>query len=86
MDIAGRLLRSLRPGDTACRLGGDEFLVLLEGSTPALAEAVARRLLEELATPFDSESSVAVTRLTAGAGVALAEDGGERELAPEERA
>lgn len=86
VDIAGRLLRSLRPGDTACRLGGDEFLVLLEDSTPALAEAVARRLLEELAAPFGPEGEGDVTRLTASAGVALAEEGGERELAPEERA
>lgn len=86
VDIAGRLLQSLRPGDTACRLGGDEFLVLLEDSTPALAEAVARRLLEELAAPFGPEGEGDVTRLTASAGVALAEEGGERELAPEERA
>jgi PAS domain S-box-containing protein len=58
--------------NTACQLGGDEFLVLLEDSTPALAEAVARRLLEELAAPFGPEGKGDVTRLTASAGVALA--------------
>jgi diguanylate cyclase (GGDEF)-like protein/PAS domain S-box-containing protein len=61
--IAGRLELALRPGDalarvgsslhTAARIGGDEFVVVLEGTRSADdARAVAERLLRVLADPY----------------------------------
>ena len=61
--IAGRLLVTLRPGDTigradvqrptAARIGGDEFVVVLEGVRGANeAHVVAQRLLEVLTQPY----------------------------------
>lgn len=49
-EVAGRLLDTVRAGDTVARLGGDEFAVLIENSaTPALdAHTVAARILDAL--------------------------------------
>ena len=51
-DVAVRLVQALRGGDTAARIGGDEFVVLAEDiSGPAEAIALGQRLLAELPTP-----------------------------------
>ncbi|MEU1973493.1 EAL domain-containing protein [Microbacterium sp. NPDC019599] len=50
--VAGRLRDNVRAGDIACRLGGDEFLILLAPLTEeADAVAVAERLVPALAAP-----------------------------------
>ncbi|ATU63868.1 diguanylate cyclase [Piscinibacter gummiphilus] len=52
--VAGRLLSSVRRGDTVARLGGDEFVVMseqLSGEDDALL--FGERLLAAFATPFD---------------------------------
>ncbi|HET7685463.1 MAG TPA: EAL domain-containing protein, partial [Candidatus Limnocylindria bacterium] len=51
--IGERLEECLRAGDTAARVGGDEFAILLdERVTIRVAEGVARRVLEALRKPF----------------------------------
>ncbi|HSU13079.1 putative bifunctional diguanylate cyclase/phosphodiesterase [Longimicrobium sp.] len=53
VDIAGRLQQCVRPGDTVCRLGGDEFTVLLHSiGDPGDATRVADRIRAELVSPF----------------------------------
>ena len=70
-EASRRIRRTLRHTDTPARIGGDEFLVLLEntaGAAPSLA--VAERLRAALSRPYD----VAGQRfqLSASVGIALA--------------
>jgi diguanylate cyclase (GGDEF)-like protein/PAS domain S-box-containing protein len=69
--VAERLEMSLRPGDTASRLGGDEFGVLLEDTGgPDDAVRVAQRLVAEIQRPLTIDGrSLAVS---ASVGIALA--------------
>jgi Amt family ammonium transporter len=49
-----RLRTALRPHDSAARLGGDEFAILVENILSAGdLETVSRRVLSEMARPFD---------------------------------
>lgn len=52
--ISDRLCATLRPQDSAARLGGDEFAVLVENIvSPGELEIVARRVMQEMARPFE---------------------------------
>ena len=52
--VAARLSATLREADTIARIGGDEFVVLVEGDAPTGSpEFVAERLLEVLREPFE---------------------------------
>jgi len=51
---------SIRPGDLAARIGGDEFAVLLPGTTPADACAVADRICAAVALCADPPVSISV--------------------------
>ena len=51
---AERLVSALRPQDSAARMGGDEFAVLVESiSSASDLESVAKRVLGAIARPFD---------------------------------
>jgi diguanylate cyclase (GGDEF)-like protein/PAS domain S-box-containing protein len=51
--VASRLTGALRESDTVCRLGRDEFVVMLTGvKTMAQIEAVAHKLLDRVARPI----------------------------------
>jgi diguanylate cyclase (GGDEF)-like protein len=68
--VAERLRRSLRETDLACRLGGDEFGILLTDVTDRrYAEAVSSRLLEALDAPIDLAGRPLTVR--ASIGIAL---------------
>jgi diguanylate cyclase (GGDEF)-like protein len=71
IDVAKRISSELRTGDSAARIGGDEFLVLLDQVASAFAALdIAKRLGEVLHTPFDVGPSSHT--ITAAIGIAMA--------------
>jgi diguanylate cyclase (GGDEF)-like protein len=76
VEVARRLRRNLRPGDTVARLGGDEFAVLAVGlDRPDDGIAVAGRLLDALDEPFTADS--VRLDIQASLGLALHPDHGD---------
>jgi diguanylate cyclase (GGDEF)-like protein len=71
--VAARLSATLREMDTIARIGGDEFVVLVEGNAPTGSpEFVAERLLEVLREPFDiNDDPRGALRITASIGIAF---------------
>ena len=58
VEVAKRLRSRLREEDLLARVGGDEFVALLEGIlSPDQAATVARGLIEQLAEPFSIEGN-----------------------------
>ena len=73
IEVARRIEVELRSADTAARVGGDEFVVLLDDvDTGDEAQAVARRIADRLRTPYEFEGHSYTT--TSSIGVALAGD------------
>jgi two-component system CheB/CheR fusion protein len=67
--MAQRLRESLRGGDTVARLGGDEFAVLIEHTSPADAEVMARRLVDLLGAPLAMADRVLCVGASLGVGL-----------------
>ncbi|RJF97821.1 putative bifunctional diguanylate cyclase/phosphodiesterase [Noviherbaspirillum saxi] len=72
--VARRLLECLRSGDVLCRIGGDEFAVILESVGASDGEGAAERILAALTAPFDVDvheiyvtASVGISRYPADA-------------------
>ena len=58
--VAARMLDECRDSDVVARIGGDEFVVVLQtGADSERAPAVAERLVRALARPFDLDGVVA---------------------------
>jgi diguanylate cyclase (GGDEF)-like protein len=70
--VAERLSGVMRESDGIGRLGGDEFIVLVDGDTKSEGpEFIAHRLLESLRAPFDlGDPAVGAVTLTASIGIA----------------
>ncbi|MGA2929064.1 MAG: bifunctional diguanylate cyclase/phosphodiesterase, partial [Solirubrobacteraceae bacterium] len=79
--VAARLTEAVREADTVARLGDDEFVVLLEGSSlDAGPELVAERICHVLAQPLKPlEDAGRTPAVTASVGIAL----GQRRCAGE---
>lgn len=71
-EIADRLLQGIRPADTAARIGGDEFVIVLASIEPGGWEAVFQRLVHAIEQPVRLASG-AVVFVGATVGVALAD-------------
>ena len=66
IEVAHRLEQSLRPGDMVARWGGDEFVILLDGSDCAQARVVAERLRQTVAQPIQLTGLETFTELSIG--------------------
>lgn len=70
VELAQRLRSSLREGDTVGRMGGDEFVVLIEEyAEDAQLVEVAKKLLETVAQPFHLREQS--RQVTASIGIAM---------------
>jgi len=75
-EVARRVSSCVRDADTVCRIGGDEFTVILENlSSPEMASAVARRILQSFARSVSVEQGPA--EVTVSIGCALLADGSQ---------
>ena len=69
-EVAARLLNGVRSTDTVARIGGDEFVVVLEGAeTGQYVEGLALKLIGSLSSPFLLEGRE--LRIGASVGIAL---------------
>lgn len=77
LEVAKRLARCLRPGDTVARLGGDEFAILLDDTKGfSNVTSVADRIQQELRAPFKLNGREVFT--TASIGIAFSTAGYDR--------
>ncbi|OWW19120.1 putative bifunctional diguanylate cyclase/phosphodiesterase [Noviherbaspirillum denitrificans] len=70
--VARRLMECLRGGDVICRIGGDEFAIIIEPSAASTATNVAEKVLAVLAAPFDLDSHEIY--VTASVGISVYPD------------
>ncbi len=74
-EISERLLKQLRVVDTICRMGGDEFVVVLpEIKRPSDAANVAAKILETVLHPYNVEGRE--LHLSASIGISVFPDDG----------
>lgn len=72
--IANRLRALVRENDTVCRLGGDEFILLLPGANAKGAARVANKLLEASRRPYQIDTHELT--IAPSMGIALYPDDG----------
>jgi diguanylate cyclase (GGDEF)-like protein/PAS domain S-box-containing protein len=74
-EVATRLVENLRENDTAARLGGDEYVILLENlgdnipKAKKRAELISQKILDELSQAYQLDNHL--YQITASIGVAL---------------
>jgi two-component system cell cycle response regulator len=74
-EFASRLAATVRPADLACRLGGEEFAVIMPGTAGDLAALAAERLRKRIAgSPFLVTAALSLA-VTASLGVTEARSG-----------
>ena len=70
--VAARLTSTLRDADTIGRMGGDEFVVLIDGAALDVApELVAERLLDVMRQPFELDGASMPLIVNTSIGIAI---------------
>jgi diguanylate cyclase (GGDEF)-like protein/PAS domain S-box-containing protein len=67
--VAQRLGEGIREDDVLCRFGGDEFLLLLPNTDAHAAQVLARRLIEQMCKPVETEGRSLDVAASAGFSV-----------------
>jgi len=68
--VAGRLSACIRAGDTACRYGGDEFVVMLpEVDGDDSAATVAEKIRSRLSAPYPVDGGMLTVKASIGTAV-----------------
>ncbi|WP_439815307.1 bifunctional diguanylate cyclase/phosphodiesterase [Zavarzinia sp. CC-PAN008] len=79
--VADRLRAAVRTGDVVARLGGDEFAILLTtGEQPSAAIALAHRLVEQIALPFQINGQLVNIGTSVGIAIGPADGSDATEL------
>jgi diguanylate cyclase (GGDEF)-like protein len=73
------LQKQIRPGDVACRFGGEEFLVILPGASLEVTEHRAEKLRKEVKQLKVMHQNKALGRITLSLGVAVSDPGAQSE-------
>lgn len=78
IELASRLVELVRPEDTVARVGGDEFVVLVQDLDKPVeaARALGNRLRAAVNRPMSIDGTA--IQLTASVGIAVVEDGGRQ--------
>jgi diguanylate cyclase (GGDEF)-like protein len=79
--VAARLASALRNVDTIGRMGGDEFVVLIDGDSLDVApELVAERMLDAMRPPFELDDASMPLTVNMSIGIASGDRGSAGEL------
>ncbi|OIJ20700.1 hypothetical protein BKP45_08635 [Anaerobacillus alkalidiazotrophicus] len=68
-EVANRLQSSIREGDIAGRLSGDEFVIILDDSNNGTSSLVAKRLIQNFSQPIKSGTTEVI--VTPSIGISL---------------
>lgn len=72
VEVAERLNKGMRPSDMVARIGGEEFLIILPGTSPERAREMALQLCEHVGgTPFKLPGHASPISVTISIGLAL---------------
>lgn len=84
VEVAARLRDALRASDLVARIGGEEFMIVMPGTTLADAQQVAVRICDGISgTPFDLPCKAGPISVTVSIGMAIGDVGmdGEADVA-----